>query len=235
MKGIEISEKFYNEYGAALLDGEFKDIKDKIAVGLFGSGSECFGFDDDTSRDHDFDAGFIIVLPSEAEVDEKRAFALERAYSKLPDEFMGLKRSKINPVGGNRRGVIRAERFFTEKVGRADGLIEGDEWFSVPESFLAEAVNGKVFFDGSGVFSGVRDYLSSYPKAVFLKKLAGNILLAGQAGQYNYARCLTRGNAEAQMCVYEFVDKAMNAAFLLGGVYRPYYKWAFKALSQVEG
>ena len=234
MKGLEICRRFYEEYGAPMIDENFPEIKGKIAVGLFGGGSECYGFDDEISRDHDFDAGFCIMLPDENEADRRTAFLLERAYSKLPDTFMGLKKSKVNPAGGSRRGVIRTADFFTEKVGRADGLLSGDEWFSVPESFLAEAVNGEVFFDGSGVFTQTREYLSSYPESVRLKKLAGNLLLAGQAGQYNYERCVKRGDtAAAQLSAIEFADRAVNCLFLLARRYRPYYKWAFRSLAEI--
>ena len=234
MKGLELCRKYYEEYGAPMIAEKFPDLKGKIAVGLFGGGSECFGYDDEISRDHDYEPSFIIVLPSETEVSRRDAFLLEREYAKLPDEFMGYKRNKLNPVGGSRRGVIRAEDFLTEKTGRADGLLSGDEWFSVPEHYLAETVNGEIFFDGSGTFTAVRDYLSAYPKDVKLKKLAGALLLAAQAGQYNYPRMIKRGDtAGAQVCAAEFVRHAMNAAFLIEEKYQPYYKWAFRALSEL--
>ncbi|MBP5308881.1 MAG: DUF4037 domain-containing protein [Clostridia bacterium] len=234
MKGLEICRKFYEEYGAPMIEENFSGIKEKIAVGLFGSGSECYGYDDEISRDHDFDAGFCIMLPDESEVDRRTAFLLERAYAKLPDTFMGLKRGKVSAVGGMRRGVIRTADFFTDKVGRADGLLSGNEWFSVPESFLAEAVNGEVFRDDSGVFTGIREYLSEYPEDVRLKKLAGNLLLAGQAGQYNYFRCVSRGDtAAAQLSASEFVNRSISCVFLLNRRYKPYYKWVFRALGEL--
>jgi len=40
---------------------------------------------------------------------------LERAYSALPKEYMGFKRSPLSPVGGNRHGVIRISDFFETK------------------------------------------------------------------------------------------------------------------------
>lgn len=235
MKGLEICKKFYEEYGEPMIRERFSDIEDLVAVGLFGSGSECYGYDDEVSRDHDFEAGFCIILPGEDVVDRKRAFELERAYSKLPETFMGLKRSKINPVGGNRHGVIRMSDFFTDKVGRSDGLLSGEEWFGVPETYLAEVVNGEVFKDVSGTFSAVREYLSTYPEDVRLKKLAGRLLLSAQSGQYNYARCVTRGEtAAAALAAHEFTENAMSAIFLLNKRYKPYYKWAFRALKDLE-
>ena len=63
------------------------------------------------------------------------------------------------------------------------------------------------------------------PRDVQLKKLAGNILTMGQAGQYNYSRCLERNEAAAaQLSVVEFVKSAINVIFLLNKKYQPYYK-----------
>ena len=116
MKGLELSRSYFENFGKTMLE-EFPDILPKIAAGLCGSGSECFGFDDDISRDHDFEPGFCIFLPSEETVDRRSAFLLERAYSKLPSEHMGVKRLKIQPVGGPRHGVMRIEDFFKARTG----------------------------------------------------------------------------------------------------------------------
>lgn len=235
MQGLEISKNFYREYGEPMLREQFPELLDKIAVGLTGSGSECYGFDDDVSRDHDFEAGFCIFLPGEDKVDRRCAFLLERAYSKLPKEYAGLKRSVISPVGGNRHGVIRREDFFTDKVGTADGKLSDAQWLSIPEYALCEAVNGEVFHDGDGAFTAIREALGRYPEDIRRKKLAGNLLLMAQSGQYNYGRCLAHGESgAAQLAVNAFVESAMSCVFLLNGRYKPYYKWSFRAMRSLE-
>lgn len=235
MRGLELSESFYREYGAPMLHNEFPEIESLIAVGLCGSGSECFGYDDEISEDHDFEPGFCLFLPDETLVDEKTAFALERAYSALPREFSGYKRSLQSPVGGNRHGVIRISSFFKEKTGTGDCELSLADWFFVPEQALAEATNGKIFRDDSGYFTSMREKLSYFPEDVRLKKLAGNLLLMGQSGQYNYLRCVSRGEtAAAQLCLFEFVKSTMNVIFLLNKKYIPYYKWSFHALRELD-
>ena len=231
MRGLELSERFYLEYGAPMIHELFPELEELVAVGLVGSGSECFGYDDELSQDHDFEAGFCIFLPDESVVDRKTEFALERAYSKLPKEFMGYKRSILDPVGGNRHGVIRMSEFFKDKTGSPDGSIPLKDWFFVSEQSVAEATNGKVFRDDLGLFSSVRASLSYMPEEVRLKKLAGNLLLMGQSGKYNYDRCVRRGEtAAAQLAVAEFVKSTLNVVFLLNKRYIPYYKWSFRAL-----
>ena len=235
MKGLELARKYYETYGKAMLQTQFSEILPQLAIGLAGSGSECYGYDDATSQDHDFEPAFCIFLPDEDVVDRQTAFRLERAYAKLPKQFMGLERSPINPVGGSRHGVIRMSEFFLAKTGTTDGNLTLEQWFSVPEYGLLEATNGDVFSDFYGQFTAVREKLRYFPEDVRRKKLAGHLLLMGQAGQYNYARCIARGErAAAQLAVFEFVQSALHSIYLLNRVYMPYYKWSFRGLKTLS-
>ena len=215
-----------------MIEETFSDIKHKLCFGLVGSGSECFGFDDDLSSDHDFEPGFCIFVPDD--LDERSLFLLERAYSKLPKDFMGYSRKNVSFSENGRRGVISTSAFYRSKTGSKNGELSLNDWLSVPDFYLAEATNGEVFADHLGEFSAIREKLKSPPPDVFRKKLAGNLLIMKQAGQYNYKRILARGErASAQLAVIEFVKAAMNVVFLLNGRYQPFYKWAFRALSSL--
>ena len=231
MNGLELSERFYAECVQPMLQERFPDLLPLLAVGLFGSGSECYGFDDAVSTDHDFEPGVCILLPDESVVDRQTAFRLERAYDKLPKEFLGVRRSTVAPVGGARHGVLRTAEVFRDKVGASDGILSLQQWLTVPSHALSEATNGRLFFDGAGEVTRIREGLARYPEDVRIKKLAGHLLLMAQAGQYNYRRCLAHGETgAAQLAVTEFVKHTMSAAFLLNDVYEPYYKWSFRAM-----
>ena len=231
MNGLELSRAYYEQYGEPMLRERFPQLMPLLAAGLAGSGSECWGYDDEISRDHDFEPGFILFLPGEDVVDRRTAFALERAYAALPKEFMGLKRAMLAPVGGARHGVLRTADFFREKTGSVDGNLSLMEWLALPEYLLAEAVNGEIFTDGYGEVTAIRERLMHRPEDVRLKKLAGQLLLMGQSGQYNYRRCLQHGEtAAAQLAAVEFVKSTMAAVFLLNDIYQPYYKWSFRAM-----
>ena len=233
MTGLDLSHCYYEEYGLPMLQNNFPDLLPFLAVGFTGSGSERWGFDDEVSRDHDFEPGFCIFLPDESIVDAKREFQLERAYAKLPREFMGVKRQPLSPVGGNRNGVKRTADFFSAAVGAADGLLTMEQWLRLPSHALGEATNGAVFFDGFGEFTQIRDRLKAMPEDIRLKRLAGNLLLMAQSGQYNFTRCLHHREPEAaQLSCGEFVNAALQAVFLLHRAYAPFYKWQFRALRQ---
>lgn len=235
MKGLELAREFYVQHGEPMLRERFSHVLPFVAVGLVGSGSECYGYDDEVSQDHDFEPCFCIFLPDESVVDRRTAFELERAYSKLPRQFMGVQRNIVGAVGGNRHGVIRTADFFENKIGKADGRLSAQQWLSLPDYALAEAVNGEIFCDNYGEFTRIRESLSRYPQDVRLKKLAGNLLLMGQSGQYNYSRCVSRNEtASAQLSLFEFAKAAINTVFLLENKYAPYYKWSFRALRELS-
>lgn len=234
MKGLELSRRYYESFGMPMIREQFPEYEEIIAAGLTGSGSECYGYDDDISQDHDFEPGFCLFIPGEEIVDRKTEFQLERAYAKLPREFEGFSRAKLAPVGGNRHGVFRIDDFFLNKIGCIPEKMTVEDWLSVPDYALAEAVNGEMFRDDAGLMEDPRRILRNMPENVRRKRLAGHLLMMAQSGQYNYRRCLYHGETgAAQMAVSEFARHAMATAFLLSGRYMPYYKWAFRALREL--
>lgn len=236
MKGLELARRYWEDCGLPLLREQFPEYLEVVSAGLTGSGSECYGYDDEISRDHDFEPGFCLFLPGEDVVDRKTAFQMERAYAKLPQEFQGFQRQKMGPVGGHRHGVFRLEEYFTEKVGCPVDQLTPERWLRLPEYALAEAVNGEVFHDPAGLLTDCRETLSRMPEDVRRKRLAGHLLLMAQSGQYNYTRCLSHGETgAAQLAAGEFVRNTLSVLFLLEGKYQPYYKWSFRALRNLPG
>ena len=234
MKGLELARKYYETYGAPMIREEFPEYEEMIAVGLTGSGSECYGYDDDISGDHDFEPGFCIFIPGEEIVDRRTAFLLERAYAKLPAEFEGYKRQKIGPAGGQRHCVFRIDEFFGRQIGCLPEDMTTEKWLSVPEYALAEAVNGEMFRDDLGLVEDQRAILGNMPEDVRKKRLAGHLLMMAQSGQYNYLRCMDHGEGgAAQLAAFEFAKNAVTVIFLLNGRYEPFYKWAFRALREL--
>ena len=235
MKGLELSRQFYEEAVRPMLEKDFPRLLPDLAVGLAGSGSECLGYDDEASQDHDFEPGVCIFLPGEDVVSRRDAFLLERAYDKLPREFRGYRRSLLPPAGLARRGVIRTAEFFLSKTGTPDGVLSAEQWLSLGEQYLLEATDGEIFFDGSGEVTGIRKRLSSFPEDIRLKKMAGELYLMAQAGTYNYPRTIAHGEpGAAQLALSEYVRSALHFGHLLAGRYMPYYKWAFRSFRELN-
>lgn len=233
MKGLELSEKYYETYGRPMIEDCFPEIAKQTAAGLVGYGSECLGFDDEISRDHDYGPSFCIWLPEELyrEYGEK----MQAAYNALPKEFMGFPGRVEEAQGKGRVGVLCLEDFYREILGY-NGMPHTDaEWLSIPEESLATAVSGKVFEDRLGRFLGIREsLLQYYPEGVWRRKLADALAKAAQAGQYNYARAMRRGERiAAEIALAEFVRESMHLVYLLNRKYAPFYKWMHRGLREL--
>lgn len=229
MKGLDLSERFYETNGRPMISRLFAPYQDRMAIGLVGEGSECFGYDDKLSKDHDFGPSFCIWLMPE----DFRAIGeeLRQAYAALPDKFMGFSTRRITGQADDRIGVLEINRFYRNQIGRPDAAFTLKEWLKIPEFRLATVTNGRVFHDPAQVFSGVRNtLLGFYPEDVRIKKIATRAVLMGQSGQYNYARCMARGEiVAARLALTEFIQHGMAMFFLLNRTYAPFYKWVHRA------
>ncbi len=232
-KGIGLSRRFFEAHGLPMLRQQFPELLERIAAGICGEGSECFGYDDAVSEDHDYDPGFCLWLSREDY--EQFGFRLYRAYQKLPETFEGRKRLPSEYLGRARKGVFAIPDFFVRLTRFPCPPEDPMQWFSIPEYALAQTVNGAVFLDGSGDFTGIRKaFASGFPKDVWLKKIAARAALMAQSGQYNYERCLKHGQREAAaLALSQFIDHACGMLFLLNRCYQPYYKWQFWMLSEL--
>ena len=232
MKGLEEARKFYEEAGAKMISRNFGDFENRIAVGLVGHGSECFGFDDQTSRDHDFETGFCIWLTKDDE--EKIGFRLMRAYDKLVKSVNGERADRV--VENGFQGVFVTGDFYRRYTGCDGAPKTWQDWLYTNSAYFAEATNGEVFRDDLGEFTKIRnEILHGMPEDVRAKKIGSCSLKAAQSGQYNYARCLAHGEEGAAMlALFEFVTNAIELAFLLNRKHCPYYKWALRSMDGLD-
>jgi hypothetical protein len=233
MKGLELAERYYEEHGRALVAEHFGPYEDRIAAGLVGEGSECFGFDDELSRDHDWGPGFCLWLTAD---DYTNIGArLQAGYDALPKDCGGFARGLEGPYAGKRTGVFEITDFYRRFVRYDHVPATLAEWRTLPETYLATATNGRVFADPLGEFSAFRaGLLAFYPEDLRLKKLAARCAAAGQSGQYNYRRSIARGELVAAHCALStFVESVISLIYLLNKRYRPFYKWMHRGMTEL--
>ena len=239
-QGLLMSKKFYLEYGKPMIDLEFSSYKNLMAFGLVGQGSECFGYDDDISKDHDFAPGFCIWITEslKSEIGDK----LQQAYDRLPvndflikhkDEFnLYLRDVYMTGARANRVGVHSIEEFYFEHTGITYLPVTFEDWTKAHPMFISEAVNGEVYDDYLGEFTKIRNkWIEFYPEDILKKKIAANCGMAAKTGQFNYKRSIDRNDIySAYNCSVEFVKKISATMYLLNNKYIPYYKWVFKGM-----
>ncbi|MGN0293107.1 MAG: DUF4037 domain-containing protein [Lachnospiraceae bacterium] len=233
MKGMQLSREYYETCKAQMLSCGLEEFRNYIAAGLVGEGSECYGYDDDVSQDHDFGPDFCIWIPEALYQKNKRAF--ESAYASLPEEYKGYSRNRSKQMM-SRRGIMTIEGFYRKYTGITHMPEDAMEWLRIPQSFLSTATNGEIFEDPYGEFTSRRNQLLSYyPEDVIRKKLAAKLVIMGQSGQYNYIRCCRREEwGGAYLAAGEFVKATLQVVYLLNKKYMPYYKWAFREAEKLQ-
>ena len=243
--GMQLAKKYWQTYGKQLLElPKFRDYKNRIAAGLVGHGSECYGFDDEISRDHDFGPGFCIWLTDEDYA--KIGDDLQAAYNDLPQEFAGFGSREETPrakscESSKRVGVFSISEFFENITGFATAPSQDEPhlWLSLSEPTLAAATNGQIFADPLGEFSKTRQSFKLMPDDVRISLISRRLGMMAQAGQYNVPRMLARKDgAAAWLSINEFVRATASIVFLLNNPisagYLPYYKWQFAALRKLS-
>jgi tetratricopeptide (TPR) repeat protein len=244
--GLEISRKYWEQFGKPLLHEKYPQLESRVAAGLVGHGSERYGFDDEISRDHDFRPGFCWWLtPADyKEFGEQ----LQADYDQLPNEFMGLKadahaQTPRSQGAQKRVGVFSIPKFFESITGLEQAPDEAADdnllWLSLDEPTLAAATNGEIFADPLGKFSAARQMFKQMPEDVRLSLISRRLGMIAQAGQYNFPRMMGRGDAQAaRLCLSEFAQATISLVFLVNfpmvAGYMPYYKWQFAALRKLS-
>lgn len=234
MKGLELAKEYYNFYGKSMIHEKFPEFENRIAVGLVGHGSECYGFDDSISQDHDFGPAFCMWLTEEDY--EKIGSALAFEYEQLPKDYAGFTGRVQSTHGGGRVGVFSISSFYYSLIGVDSIPKNNKEWVWIPESRLAVATNGEVFRDDYGMFSKIREgLLQFYPEDVRIKKIVARAAAMAQSGQYNYARSMRRmETVTAHVALSEFVKNTASMVFLLNKKYMPFYKWMHKGIFELD-
>ena len=228
MNGLTLARKYYEAYGRILLDAADElcpGLAGRISIGLAGEGSQCLGFDDILSQDHDFAPGFCVWLSDE----DASAYGhrLQAVYRSLPEVFCGFTRQNI--LAQDRLGVMGVSSFF----GKLTGIPETEkDWLYISEAALASAVNGEIWHNGCQPFDAVRNRLAAfYPPDVLRKKIAARAAVMSQAGQYNLLRMVERRDAVAVMLASaRFTEAAISMTHLLNQKYTPFYKWQMQSL-----
>ncbi|RKM59441.1 DUF4037 domain-containing protein [Butyrivibrio sp. CB08] len=233
---IEKSRRFYENQVAPMIRSKFPEYESRIAVGIAGEGSDCFGYDDFISRDHDFGTGVCLWLTDEDFSRFGRLLSI--AYNELVATTPG---ADLTDRLSQRRGVMTISGFYSYVLGTDCDAekepIPESTWRSFDYSCLATAVNGEVFRDDLGIFSAYRkSLLSYYPDRIWRERIATELHNFSASLQVNYSRCMARKDTvAAEICKARGLEAAMELFFLLKRVYPPYYKWTFRALSENWG
>ncbi len=220
---LELCKDYYETKCKNKLFERFSEYADRMAIGIVGEGSDCFGFEDEISKDHDFGIGFCIWL------NEEDYQAIGKSLQEFYEELcvhQGLLKQ--------RRGVMNINEFYNRLLMSDKDYESGDkiEFDRIDEYQLAVACNGMVFEDRLGLFTSIRNQLLNYyPDNLYRQKLANALHYFSQYAQSNYSRMMARNDyISAMLCKNKAIEVSMDLVYLINKEYAPYYKWKRKGL-----
>lgn len=229
---LALSKAFFLECAEPELKRCFPELSGRIAAGLVGNGSECFGYDDELSKDHDWGIDFYLWVTEK----DRCQIPLLSEWKRDLLSHLPMDMQRTRSAYGAQINVSTVGDFYCRLIGKPDGPHTIGEWRAIPQENLAMAVNGEVFQDPTGDFSRVRARLVEeyYPEDLRLKKIVARCMAIAQTGQYNLMRCRKRMDYVTMRTVLaRFHSEVIGLVFLLNRKYRPYYKWEFRRMTEL--
>lgn len=224
--GWRLAMDFWESHCKPMIQEQFSGYADRIGAGKFGEGSDCYGFDDAISKDHDYGPGcYLWVAENDAPVIRE---SLQGAYEACLAAYLE-ENGLTSAMPPSRMGVRTPRELFLEYLGTAKRPESPEEWLAIPEERLAEFCNGVVFEDPEGNLQKMRQNLRCYPEKVRNLLLAQRVTEFSQNGQYNYPRMAKRQDfVAASLMKHAAVEAALRIVCLCNERYAPHEKWLYK-------
>jgi hypothetical protein len=245
VQGLELSRRFYFEAVLPIVERRFPGLEH--AAALIGWGSEVLGFDDETSRDHQWGPRLQLFV---REPESARAIASSLA-AELPTELAGFP-TNFGPTDTDEPGMLKmtaveagpvAHRvetpllrdYLREYVG-VDPLeaFTAADWVVTPTQRLLELTAGEIFSDSIGELTRVRELLAWYPHDVWLLVMAGHWRRIAQFEHLHGRAGLTGDEVGSRLLGAALVRDLMRLGLLQRRCYPPYAKWIGAAYARLD-
>jgi hypothetical protein len=250
MPGLDLAEAIYHECVEPILRRHFPGLP--YAAARIGPGSDVLGFDDLRSTDH-FWGPLLNLFLSEDDLVRWGPSIDGTLAAELPFEIRGFS-THFRPFEGNEahkghlghmaprterpinHGVMRdtVHGYFRAYLG-VDPLsaLHAVDWLVMSEQHLRMFTAGRVFHDGPGELTRVRQTLAYYPRDVWLYLLAAQWALIGQEEAFLGRTGEVGDELGSRVVASRLVRDVMRLAFLLERTYAPYSKWFGTAFSRL--
>jgi hypothetical protein len=243
---LKLNQQFYEEIIRPLLDQHYPNLT--YSAARMGSGSDVLGYDTPMSTDHDWGIRQQLFL-SEADHAAHGADIHELFRQQFPHTFRGfpvhfgpaneegtrlLAEKTEGPVA--HRVEVVTVRKFSGRFLTFDPFAEPtvQEWLTTPQQLLLSMTRGKVYHDGLGEVTAVRQKLAWYPHDVWLYLLVCQWTRIGQEEHFLGRTGYVGDDLGSQLLAGRLVHDLMLLCFLMERRYAPYPKWfgtAFKELA----
>lgn len=233
LHGAALARAYFDDLVRPLLDAHFPGVP--YAAARLGSGSDVLGFDDATSRDHDWGCRLTLLLD-------------DAAAGAVPDVSAMLERELPDRYGGHPvRFPVTWDQAATHKVDVSTvaafcrfrlgvdptGGLSALDWLCLVGQCVLEVTAGPVFADGTATLAGIRETLRRYPPDVERYVLAAWWRRASQWMPI-IGRAAERGDESgSRILAARVAEDLIRLAFALSGEWAPYGKWRGTAFREL--
>ncbi|KQC12760.1 MAG: hypothetical protein APR63_10455 [Desulfuromonas sp. SDB] len=230
MKGIELSEAFFNNCIFPILKSNFPEVLDSISAAILGDGSEVLGFDDHISHDHNYTPRVILFL-DDGRYDQYADELKEKLYQFIPKEFNGFK--LMNNKYRKSLDIVPLKRYFLDYLGISNFPVPNYDWLKLDEQKLLELTSGKIFYVPHGKLEEIRTKFSFYPEAVRYFLLHQSFVRLSEVCGIERS-ILRNDNIATDFYRSFFIYFSIKIVHLYKKRYCPYRKWMGKNLINLD-
>jgi hypothetical protein len=236
MNGLELARHFYFECVRPIIGAQMPELLTAHAAGLIGYGSDVLGNDDESSRDHEWGPRLLIFLDAvnlaryAKELNEILATSLPLTFMGFPTRFQrdvwGSLVMAPSGTGKPHISITTVQKFLEGTIGYSGAPTTEQEWLLIPEQRLLEFTSGKIFYDGIGHVTALREQLAYFPEPIWKYRLSYTLESLGwELGLISL--CAKRGDyLSMHLNVAVTVKRIMQLTFLANRRYCPSYaKW----------
>jgi hypothetical protein len=230
LTGAELARAFFTEVVDPILTSRFAGLP--FAAARVGTGSDVLGFDDETSRDHDWGVRLSVFVPADvvASVDGELAQRLPESFNGYPTRFAftGERESRHHVE------VTSVSDFAVNRLGfdPRRGVTLAD-WLSVTGQAVLELTAGPVFADRAAELEELRRALSWYPDDVWRYVLACDWDRIDQELPLMSRAADVGDDPGSRIIAARLVHVVMHLAFMLERRWPPYAKWFGSGFTQL--
>ncbi len=225
LSGAGLSEAFHRDVVGPLVGRIMPGLR--YAAARLGSGSDVLGFDDPTSRDHDWGCRLTVLVD---EADRAAAAPLGVALeSDLPQEYAGYPvrfATTWNSEVSHEVHLATVMDFAASRLGvDPRGGLDDLQWLCLTGHSVLETVGGPVFHDETGELSALRAMLRWYPDSLEGYLLAAGWQRVSQSMPFVGRTADTGQHRQSVFLSCRLARDLMRLAFLLERRWAPYPKW----------
>jgi hypothetical protein len=232
MLGLEISRRYFAEWGLPYLQREWPELVNRAAAGRVGS-SDTVGEDDEWSQNQELGPSFELWLTRD---DYRRSGSrLQHAINSAapiettPARYRSLERPKETI------SVASIDAVFERQLGCTTPPARARDWFAHGqgeslvdrEARLYFMKHSAIFHDPLGEFTTRRDAFSQYPRDVRLKVMHTHCTTLWTITNYKFGWRLVHRTDPYPLhsAISQFAEAAMRLCFSLHNDFAPHWQW----------